>query len=106
MKTLQEQVNEALNKDLDLSDEEMRAKFEQADKITDKHGVEGKAPVSEAKRLKRMTMNYYGTSLNIGASTLGALNSIEKLLYEQTVMLAEIYKRVVGAEEGTNERNE
>ena len=104
---IQEQVNEALNKDLDLSDEEMRAKFQEADKITDKHGVKGKAPISEAKRLKRMTMNYYGTSLNIGASTLGALNTIEKLLYEQTVMLAEIYKKIIGTEDVTNnERNE
>ena len=101
--TLQEQVDKALNDSIDLSDEEMQKKFESADVNTEKHGVQGKAPISESKRLKRMTMNYYGTMLNIGASSLGALNNIEKLLYEQNVMLAGIYAKVVGTEERNGE---
>jgi hypothetical protein len=101
--TIQEQVDKALNNNVDLTDEEMQKEYEKADNITKTHGVKGKASVSESRRLKRITMNYYGTSLNIGASTLAALNNIEKLLYEQNVMLAGIYEKTVGTEERNGE---
>lgn len=101
--TIEEQVDKALNMDLDLTDEEIKKKFETADNITDKHGVVGKAPVSESKRLRRMTMNYYGTMLNVCANMLAGINSLEKMIYEQNLMLASLYKKVMSEEtEGTN----
>ena len=103
MKTLQEQVNEALRENIALSNAEAKAKYEEADKITRAHGVRGKSSKDERTRLRRMTMNYYGTMLNIGVSTLAALNNIEKLLYEQNVMLAGIYEKTVGTEERNGE---
>lgn len=110
--TLQEQVNEALRENIALSNAEAKAKYEEADKITRAHGVRGKSSKDERKRLRRMTMNYYGTMLNVVCSLLSSVDYLTKMSQEQSVMLAGIYqkleddKRVIGAEEGTNERNE
>lgn len=100
--TIEEQVEKALNEDIDLSDEEMKKKHQEADKITKAHGVEGDAPIDEEKRLARMTMNFYGSILNVCVNLLGAVNNLEKLVYQQNAMIASLHKKVV-TEEAKNE---
>lgn len=78
--TLQEQIQTALNQDLDLTEEEYKEKMAKADKATAKHGIKGKAALTLATRYKRMSMNYYGTSLNLSASLLSAVDYNNKLL--------------------------
>lgn len=101
--TIQEQVEKALNMDLDLSEEEYKAKNAAADNTTKAHGVKGRGALTESQRHKRMTMNYYGTMLNVCANMLAGINSLEKMIYEQNLMLASLYKKVMSEEtEGTN----
>lgn len=69
-------AEKALNEDLDLSREEYAAKKERADKITEAHGVEGEAPLSEDERERRMRMNYYGSVLNVGMAILAAIDDV------------------------------
>ena len=58
-------IEESLLKDIDLSEEEYKAKRLENDKQTAKNGYEGKASVKEPVRARRMAMNFYGTVLNI-----------------------------------------
>lgn len=87
METKENYIKTALEKDVDLSAEEYREKCLSADGATKAHGVEGKAPVSEAVRSKRIQSNYYGTSLNVMLSILSELNQTNALLSELTVMI-------------------
>lgn len=80
--TLQEQIQNALNQDVELSEEEYKAKTAQADSATAKHGVKGRAAVTEATRYRRISMNYYGTALNFMAGILTALDYNNALLAE------------------------
>ena len=94
--TIEEQVTKALNEDIDLSKEEYKAKKIQADKITGAHGVEGKAPLSETQRLKRMLMNYMGSSLNIFVSILSELDNVSRMIQDQNALLSAIYLQTKG----------
>ena len=58
-------IEETLLKDINLSEEEYRAKRLENDKHTKKNGYEGKASLKEPVRARRMAMNFYGTILNI-----------------------------------------
>ena len=78
--TNQEYIDKALNKDVDLSADEYRAKCAAADLSTATHGVEGKAPISEAVRHKRIQSNFYGTVLNVMLSLLAELSQTTELL--------------------------
>lgn len=98
-KSIEEQVKQALNADLDLSEEEYKAKNSAADNTTKAHGVKGRGALTEAQRHKRMSMNYMGSSLNLQASTLAQLNYIGALLEAQNAMLAEIYQMTVKEEQ-------
>lgn len=69
-------INEALERDLDLSREEYEKKAAEADKTTAAHGIEGEAPLTEAEREARMRMNYYGISLNLFMNILAALDDV------------------------------
>jgi hypothetical protein len=82
METREEYINQALNRDVELSKDEYRAKCESADKSTAIHGVEGRAPLSEAVRHKRVQTNFYGTCLNVLLSALAELSQTNALLAE------------------------
>lgn len=85
---MENEIKQALENNVDLSKEEYAEKNKMADQSTKMHGVEGKAPISEALRHKRIQTNYYGTSLNIGVQHLAALNNIENLL---TAIVQKLY---------------
>lgn len=77
---LQEEVKAALMRDVDLSEEDYRAKNEAADKNTAAHGVKGKAALTESRRHKRIQMNFYGTTLNIMVGLLAEVTETNRLL--------------------------
>ena len=77
-----EYIKNALNKDVELTAEEYKTKCMQADKSTKMHGVEGRAPISEALRHKRIQTNFYGTCLNVLLSALAELSQTNALLAE------------------------
>lgn len=76
------EIEKALNKDVDLSKKEYKKKMKEADRSTEKHGVEGKAVLSEKKRHKRMQMNFYGSALNVMVSILAEVSQTNQLLIE------------------------
>ena len=59
------EIDVALNANVELSKEEYAKTCANADESTKAHGVEGKAPLSEATRHKRVQTNFYATALNI-----------------------------------------
>ena len=77
---LNEEVKKALMRDVDLSEEEYRAKNEAADASTKAHGVRGRASLTEATRHKRIQMNFYGTALNIMVGILAEVSETNRLL--------------------------
>ncbi len=81
---INEAINQALIQDIDLSAEEYKKKCEMADTTAKVNGVEGKAPVSEAVRHKRIQLNFYGTILNFMASLLCEVSETNRLLRELT----------------------
>ena len=81
--SLEEDIKQALNADVDLSEEEYKKKCAMMDESTKQHGVEGKASLSEAKRHKRIQSNYYATSMNI-------LINMYQILAEMAADLKEI----------------
>ena len=90
---MEEVIKQALNANVDLSKEDYAKLSSDADQSTEKHGVKGKAPVSESLRHKRIQSNYYGTSVNIGMQTLAALGEIEELL---RLIARKLYQEEVG----------
>ena len=58
-------IEESLLADINLTEQEYKAKRHTSDKQTEKNGYEGKASLSEPVRARRMAMNFYGTVLNI-----------------------------------------
>lgn len=77
---LEKEIKEALLRDVDLSPEEYKEKNQKADASTKAHGVEGRAPLSEALRHKRIQTNFYATMLNIGVSLLAEATETNRLL--------------------------
>lgn len=80
MTDMEQTIKEALEKDVDLSPEEYRAKNEAADANTKAHGVKGRAALTEGQRHKRIQMNFYGTVLNILVSLLAEASETNRLL--------------------------
>ena len=58
-------IEQALLKDINLTEEEYKAKRLADDKQTEKNGYNDKASLKEPARARRMAMNFYGTVLNI-----------------------------------------
>lgn len=85
--TLKEQIETALTRDVDLSEEDYRQKDEKADTVTKAHGQTNRAPISEAKRHKRIERNFFGLSINYLACLLSALDNLNTLLTQQNAML-------------------
>ncbi len=77
---MENEIKQALEKNVDLSKEEYADLSKKADQSTETHGIEGKAPISETLRHKRIQSNYYGIDLNIKTQELAALANIETLL--------------------------
>lgn len=77
---LNEEVKKALMQDVELSEEEYRAKNEKADVSTRAHGVKGRAALTENTRHKRIQMNFYGTALNIMVGILSEVAETNRLL--------------------------
>ena len=96
---MDKEIEKALLANVDLPDEEYEKLTAQADQSTERHGVKGKAPVSEAKRHKRIQSNFYGTSVNIGMQILSALANVETLLKL-------IAQKLYSGEVNNGERNE
>ena len=92
MSELEQQIKEALNKDVDLTEQEYKEKVIKADEVTENHGATKKAPVSEALRHKRIQSNFYGVSLNFLASLLNEMSTQTNLLVQQNTMLYALCK--------------
>ena len=82
MEGLEKLIQNALLNDVYLTDEEYSEKILKSDQATAGHGMTNKAPVSEAKRHKRIEMNYYGISINYMANILGELVNTNRILME------------------------
>lgn len=95
MSELEKDINTALNANVDMSKEEYAKMCELADETTKVNGVEGKAPVSEAVRHKRVQTNFYATALNILVN-----------LYQLTAEIADTLKELKEVEHGTRTKNE
>lgn len=77
---LNEEVNKALMRDVELSEEEYREKNQKADASTKAHGVKGRTALTENTRHKRIQMNFYGTALNIMVGILAEVSETNRLL--------------------------
>lgn len=77
---LEQEIQTALMRDVELPAEEYRAKLEQADGSTKAHGVKGRAALTESVRHKRIQSNFYGTALNILVSLLAETAETNRLL--------------------------
>ena len=94
MSDLQEQIKEALHKDVNLTEEEYKEKILKADKCTEAHGIVNKrVAVTEAVRHKRIQSNFYGIALNFLSCILSAVENQTVLMSQQTAMLYEICKK-------------
>ena len=87
MTELEKQIKEALNNNVDLTEEEYKEKVIEADKATAGHGMTKKAVVTESVRHKRIQSNFYGISLNFLSCLLNALENQTALLSQQNAML-------------------
>lgn len=74
--SLDDEIKQALEENIDLSEEEYQKLQEKADAQTERHGVKGTAPVSESRRHKRLQSNYYGISIKILMNILASLDTI------------------------------
>lgn len=82
MSNLDEEIKQALEENTNLSKEEYEALQRKADNQTANHGVQGKAPVSESVRHKRMQSNFYGINVKILMNVLASLDTINEKLEE------------------------
>lgn len=83
MGMIYEEIKNALEDGVDLSDEEYRARAKAADAATECQGMTEKAPVSEAKRARRIQSNFYGTALNILCALYSVAEEILTILRGQ-----------------------
>ena len=77
---MNEEIKNALEDGVDLTDEEYRSRAETADRTTEIHGVDGEAPLDEEKRQRRIQTNFYGTALNILLAMYSAAEEILTIL--------------------------
>lgn len=73
-------IEEALHRDLELTEEEYRDKCEMADRATKAHGVKGRAALTEGQRHKRIQSNFYGIALNVLMSILAEISTTNDIL--------------------------
>lgn len=92
MSELEQDIETALNANVELSKEEYARMCAAADESTKANGVEGEAPVSEAMRHKRVQTNFYATALNIMIN-----------VYQLTAEIADTLKEL---KNGTRSKNE
>lgn len=86
-------IMQALENNVDLPDEEYKALCEKADKVTASNGIDGKAPLTEARRHKRIQSNFYGMAINILSSIHAGLCEQEELLRVQNVLLGALCEK-------------
>ena len=103
MNELEKMIQNALLVDVDLSEEEYQKKILKADESTEAHGITKKAPVSEAKRHKRIEMNFYGLTINYLANILGEIVNTNRILLAQNEELKNLIKE---KSDGGNARTE
>lgn len=82
MSDLKTEIEQALQKDTDLSEEEYLKKFENSDASAKYHGAQGETPVTEAQRHSRIQSNFYGLCINYLAALLGEMTETNRLLQE------------------------
>lgn len=87
---MNEQIKNALEDGVDLTEEEYRARMEAADDATEAHGIEGNASLSEKVRHDRIEMNFYGTCLNVLMCMYSVLEDIKAAVSAQAEMLASL----------------
>lgn len=80
MTDLEQYIEDALHRGVELSREEYMAACEREDAVAEAHGSEGEAPLSEEERHKRIQMNFYGTVINFLASILCEVSETHALL--------------------------
>lgn len=100
MSEIEELIQKALYKDIDLSEEEYREKILEADSITKGHGLTKKAPISESVRHKRVQLNFYATALNFMASLLGEITTLTQQNAYLLSQNAELIKAIKGDTNG------
>ena len=92
MSDLDIEIKNALNENVNLTEQEYKEKIIKSDEITAGHGATKKAPISEALRHKRIQSNFYGLSLNFLATMLGEMSTQTQLLAQQNTMLCALCK--------------
>lgn len=95
MSELEKDINTALNANVDMSKEEYAKMCELADETTKVNGVEGKAPIDEETRHKRVQTNFYATALNILVN-----------LYQLTAEIADSLKDLKEMNNGARTKDE
>lgn len=95
MSELEQDINTALNANVDLSKEDYAKMCAMADESTKQHGVDGKSPISESTRHKRVQTNFYATALNI------LIN-----IYQLTAEVADTLKELKELNDGKRSKNE
>ena len=102
MSEIENLIQDALFKNVDLSEQEYREETIKADEITKGHGLTKKAPVSESIRHKRVQVNFYATALNFMASLLGEITTLTQQNAYLLSQNAELIKAIKG---DTNDRH-
>ena len=92
MEGFEKLIQQALLNDVYLTDEEYNKKILKSDQATAGHGITNKAPVSEAKRHKRIEMNYYGISINYLANILAETVHTNQILRNQNELILALLK--------------
>lgn len=95
MSELEQDINAALNANVELSEEAYAAMCAKADENTATHGIEGEAPISEELRHKRVQTNFYATALNI------LIN-----IYQLQAEVADTLKELKELKNGARNKNE
>lgn len=95
MSELEQDINAALNANVDLGKEEYAKMCAQADETTMANGVEGTAPIDEETRHKRVQTNFYATALNVLVN-----------LYQLTAEIADKLKELKEVEHGARTKDE
>lgn len=91
MNELEKDIMAALNANVELSKEEYAKVNALADESTKANGVQGRAPISESTRQKRVQTNFYATALNIMIN-----------LYQLTAEIADTLKELKERSNGTS----
>lgn len=99
MEDFEKEIETVLNANVDLSAEEYAELSKKMDESTKTHGVEGKAPVSESVRHKRVQTNFYSTATNI-------LINIYQVMIENQKAIIAMYEEIKELRNGREGKDE